>query len=76
LLTKDDIDCKLELVSALDRLKNDYNQDVSETAFDCDDRANIKYKESEEEYRRKCYKEENFLKREQEMAEKNICEES
>ena len=61
LLTKDDIDQKLELASALDRLKNDSNQDVSETAFDCDDRANIKYKESEEEYRKKTYREEDFL---------------
>lgn len=36
LLTKDDIDQRLELVSALDSLKNDSDNEVSEQAYDCE----------------------------------------
>jgi hypothetical protein len=34
-------------------LRHDKDKDVSEAAFDCDERANVKYKESEADYKLK-----------------------
>ncbi len=40
-------------MQALDVLRNDKETEVSEMAFDCDERSNIKYKESDAEYKLK-----------------------
>lgn len=53
LLTKDDIDEKLELFQTLNVLKGDLDNEVSEAAYDCINRANIQYKEKEDDYYRK-----------------------
>lgn len=58
MLCKDDVDEKLELVSALDNLKNDIDSEVSEIAFDTDMRSNVRYKENESEYKAKLEREE------------------
>ena len=60
ILCKDDNNDRLELSLALDKLKNDLSHEVSEAAFDSDIRVNVKYKESEEEYKRKKDREERL----------------
>lgn len=72
---KDDNNERLELSLALDQLKNDINQDVSETAFDSDTNINVKYKETDEEYKKKKDREEKLKKYEKEMEQKDIHEE-
>jgi hypothetical protein len=57
LLCKDDTNERFELTKALDILKNDIDNEVSEIAFDCEMRANVKYKESEQDYKAKVERE-------------------
>lgn len=75
LLCKDDTDERYEVTRALDILKNDLDNDVSETAYDCEQRANVKYKETEADYQAKILREQKLQALEQEMEQKDIKEE-
>ena len=44
-------------------------------AFDCDERANIRYKESEADYKQKKQNEEKLLNFEKEMQQRDLLEE-
>ena len=72
LLCKDDQNDRLELSLALDLLKNDIDPDVSETAFDSDTLINVKYKETDEDYKKKINREEHLRKYEKQMEQKDI----
>ena len=52
-MTKDDINERVEIVQALDKLKNDKDIEVSNFAFDTDNRSILQFKETEEEYKKK-----------------------
>ena len=71
-MCKDDNNERLELSLALDNLKNDFDQDVSEIAFDSDTCINVKYKESDEEYKKKKDREDKLKAYEKEMETKDI----
>lgn len=43
----------MEIVQALDKLKNDKDIEVSNFAFDTDNRSILQFKETEEEYKKK-----------------------
>ena len=46
-----DKDRRFEIIAAFDKLKNDFDEDVSEQAYDCEARAMAKYRElTEDEY--------------------------
>lgn len=72
LLCKEDLVQRIQLIQALDTLKNDKDGEVSETAFDCDEQANIKYKESDKDFKNKKEREAKMLQYEQEMETRDI----
>ena len=75
LLTKDDVDIRLSIVSSLEVLKNDSSHEVSEQAFDCEDQAIIKFKETERIYKMKLDKEKELILYEKGQQEKDLSEE-
>jgi hypothetical protein len=66
MLTKDDLDIKMQIISVLDELKESSNNEVSEQAFDSEQRMG-KYKESELDYKKKVETEKKLLAFEKEM---------
>jgi hypothetical protein len=74
MITKEDKGQRLEIVGSLNTLKNDLDNEVCEQAFESEQQALIKYKETCYEFEDKQKKEEQFMQYEEELDDQAIKE--